>query len=213
MTTEEDAATPDAHRVVAAGFDAIASAYDEASLEFRTPDSFYRRFVDGCVGRLPAGGGTVLDLGCGAGIVAEDLATRAHVIGVDLSSEQLRLARERVPSAALVLADASRFELREATLDAVAAFWSIIHVRRERHAELFARIRSWLRPGGLFFGTLGSGDNPDERDEDFFGAPMTWSHFDADTNRRLLVEAGFELEFADVVEDMDERHLWVIARA
>jgi SAM-dependent methyltransferase len=203
---------PAAHRFVARGYDAIAGAYADASLEFRTPDTYYRRFLDDCVARLPEGG-RVLDLGCGAGIVANDIAGRARVVGVDLSREQLRLARERVPSASFVLADISRFEVRDATLDAVAAFWSIIHVRRERHAELYARIRSWLRPGGFLFGTLGSGDNPDELNEDFFGTPMTWSHFDDETNRRLLVEAGFDLELADVVEDLDERPLWVIARA
>ena len=207
-----DRGMPGEHRVVAEGYDAIAGEYAAASLEARTPDTYYRRFLDGCVARLPAGG-RVLDLGCGAGIVAEDLVARTQVIGVDLSIEQLRLARERVPSASLVLADVSRFELRDESLDAVAAFWSIIHVRRELHADLFTRIRAWLRPGGILFGTLGSGDNPDELDDDFLGATMTWSHFDADTNRRLLVDAGFELEVAEVVEDMDERHLWVIARA
>jgi SAM-dependent methyltransferase len=101
-------------------------------------------------------------------------------------------------------------EIRDRSLDAVAAFWSIIHVRRELHAELFERIRRWLRPGGMLFGTLGSGDNPDER-ADFYGAPMYWSHFDAETNRHLLADAGFGMEQADVVEDMGESHLWVMA--
>jgi SAM-dependent methyltransferase len=189
----------------------IAGDYDAASVEARTATTYYGRFLDDAIARVPAGGRAV-DLGCGAGLVAEPLARRAHVIGVELSREQLRLARVRVPTASFVLADMSRFEVRDASVDAVAAFWSIIHVRRELHADLVARIHGWLRPGGILFGTLGSGDNPDERD-DFFGAPMSWSHFDADTNRRLLVEAGFTLEVADVVEDMDEAPLWVVARA
>jgi SAM-dependent methyltransferase len=154
----------------------------------------------------------VLDLGCGAGIVAAELATRSRLVGVDLSIEQLRLARRRAPNALFVQADMTRFEVRDRSLDAVAAFWTIIHVRRELPAELFARIRRWLRPGGLLFGTLGSGDNPHE-EHDFFDAPMYWSHFDAETNRRLLADAGFGIELADVVEDMDESHLWVIATA
>ena len=44
-----------------------------------------------------------------------------------------------------------------------------------------------IDPGGMLFGTFGSGDNPEEH-EDFFGAPMYWSHFDADTNRQLIAE-------------------------
>jgi ubiquinone/menaquinone biosynthesis C-methylase UbiE len=197
------------HRLVRSGYDRIAERYTAATLAGRTEATYYRSFLDRCVARLPDGA-RVLDLGCGAGIVAAELATSSRLVGVDLSIEQLRLARRRAPNALFVQADMARFEVRDRSLDAVAAFWSIIHVRREMHAELFARIRRWLRPGGLLFGTLGSGDNPHEED-DFYGTPMYWSHFDAETNRRMLADAGFGIEQADVVEDMDESHLWVIA--
>lgn len=199
------------HRLVRSGYDRIAERYAAAALADRIEAKYYRSFLDRCIDRLPDGA-LVLDLGCGAGIVAAELARRSRLVGVDVSIEQLRLARRRVPSALFVQADMTSLEIREGSLDAVAAFWSIIHVRRELHVELFGRIHRWLRPGGMLFGTLGSGDNPDER-ADFFGAPMYWSHFDAQTNRRLLADAGFRVEQADVVEDMGESHLWVIATA
>ncbi len=202
----------DPHAIVGSGYDRIAERYADASEEARADATYFRAFLDRCLRSIPAGG-TILDLGCGAGLISAELARRGRVIGVDLSSEQLRLARARVPAASFVLADLSELEVRNGAVDAIAVFWSVIHVRRERHAALFARMRTWLRPGGVLFGTLGSGDNPAERDDDFLGAPMYWSHFDAETNRRLLREAGFEVEEADVAEDMDEHHLWVIARA
>lgn len=100
---------------------------------------------------------------------------------------------------------------RPGSLDAVAAFWSVIHLPREFHPDLFGRIHEWLRSGGALFGSFGSGDNAEER-ADFYGAPMYWSHFDADTNRGLFQDAGFSLLEADVVgADDDERSLWVIA--
>jgi hypothetical protein len=68
-------------------------------------------------------------------------------------------------------------------------------------------------PGGFLAGTFGSGDNPAQVEELFYGAPMYWSHFDADTNRRLFRDAGFELVQADEIEDEDETPLRVIARA
>jgi hypothetical protein len=70
-----------------------------------------------------------------------------------------------------------------------------------------------LKPGGLFAGTLGSGDNPADHVPDFHGAPMYWSHFDGDTNRALLRDAGFDLVQADEIEDEAETPLWVIATA
>jgi hypothetical protein len=57
--------------------------------------------------------------------------------------------------------------------------------------------------------SFGSGDNVEER-ADFYGAPMYWSHFDADTNRRLLQDVGFSLVQAEVAGH-DENPLWVIA--
>jgi cyclopropane fatty-acyl-phospholipid synthase-like methyltransferase len=199
------------HRLVRSGYDRIAERYAATTCEGRTEATYYRSFLDRCMARLPDGA-RVLDLGCGAGIVASDMATRSRLVGVDLSIEQLRLARRRVSSALFVQADMTGLEIRDRSLDAVAAFWSIIHVRRELHPELFGRIRRWLRPGGMLFGTFGSGDNPHE-EHDFYGAPMYWSHFDAPTNRRLLADAGFRIEQADTIEDMDESHLWVIATA
>ncbi len=97
------------------------------------------------------------------------------------------------------------------SFDAVLAFWSLIHVHRTEHARVLGHIFDWLLPGGLFAGTLGRTDNPNEHDE-YLGAPMYWSHFDTATNVRLLEEAGFDIEEAREIEDAGEMPLWVIAR-
>ncbi|HUG46993.1 MAG TPA: hypothetical protein VMP67_01125 [Candidatus Limnocylindria bacterium] len=87
---------------------------------------------------------------------------------------------------------------------------------REEHARLFGRIARWLRPGGLFLASLGANDGPDWTG-DWLDKPMFFSSFDAQTNRRLLREASFELLVDDVVE-IREPHgrvpfLWALARA
>ena len=202
----------DPHTVVASGYDRIAGRYAAEVAASRTDDTYYRRFLDQCLGLIPEGG-RVLDLGCGAGIVAADIARRARVVGVDISPIQVSLARKTVPTASFLVADMARLDFRPASFDAVATFWSMIHVRRDLHAPLLRRMHNWLRPGALLFGTFGSGDNPDERQEDFFGTPMYWSHFDAETNRDLISSAGFRVVQADVIEDQDEQHLWVVATA
>ncbi len=197
-------------RVVERGYDRIAERYAREVLEGRGPGSYYHRFLDRVLAMIPAGG-RVLDLGCGAGLVTAELARRARTIGLDVSSGQLALARRNAPDAVFVRADIAEVAFAPASFAVVAAFWSLIHVRRDRHAEVLGRVRTWLRPGGLFVGTLGSGDNPEERNPDFFGAPMYWSHFDAEVNRRLLDEAGFATVEAEEREDADENHLWVVA--
>jgi SAM-dependent methyltransferase len=149
------------------------------------PQTNLRRFLDHVLELIPEPG-TVLDLGCGAGLITAELAERASVGAVDLSLAQLGLARRNAPAARFLRADMAEVAFAENSFDAVVAFWSLIHVRRDLHAGLLRRVHEWLRPSGLFAGTLGSGDNPADRVRDFHGAPMYRSHFDADTNRQLL---------------------------
>lgn len=199
------------HRIVASGYDRMADLYDAEAVGARAEDTYFHAFLERCLDLVPQGG-HVLDLGCGAGMVAAKIARRGRVVGVDIASTQVRLARETVPSGRFVVADMSRLAFRPGSFDAIAVFYSVIHVRRDLHADLFRQMRTWLRPGGVLFGTFGSSDNPDERAE-YFGEPMYWSHFDAEITSRLLSAAGFRLLQAEVIEDQGERPLWVIAMA
>ncbi len=110
----------------------------------------------------------------------------------------------------------TELEIEPASFDAVVAFFSIIHVPREEQPELLAQIARWLRPGGLFVATMGARATENGYEEDWLGAPMYWSHFDAATNRRLVEEAGLVIESAEL-ETADEdglpvAFLWVVAR-
>lgn len=202
----------DPREIVESGYDAIADRYAETVRAGRGPETYFRSFLARVLELIPEGS-TVLDLGCGAGLVTADLTTRARVMGVDISAGQLELARRNAPAARFVRADMVDLAFAPGSFDAVVAFWTLIHVPREVHASLFARVHGWLKPGGVFAGTLGSGDNPAEHVSDFYGAPMYWSHFAGDTNRGLLRDAGFDLIQADEIEDEGETPLWVIATA
>ncbi len=99
-------------------------------------------------------GGTVLDLGCGAGVpVTQWLAQRFVVTGVDVSARQLELAGQRVPGATLIKASMTEVDFAPGAFDAAVAFYSIIHVPRAEHPALLRRIHGWLKPGGAFLAT------------------------------------------------------------
>jgi SAM-dependent methyltransferase len=99
----------------------------------------------------------------------------------------------------LLQADMSRLHFRPLSFDAVVAFYSIIHVPREEHARLLRRIATWLRPRGLLIACMGTRDEPGAIEQDWLGAPMYWSAFDANTSERLVREAGFELLEAEEI--------------
>lgn len=201
---------PDAPKqVVADGYDQIAPRY----LAWRPRrDREVERLL-----ALVKPGWRILDLGCGAGLpVTKALADVAEVIGVDLSAAQLKLAKQHVPSARFLRRDMTALRCPPASFDAVVSFYALIHVPREEQAPLLRRIYSWLRPGGLFYATMGTSDNAGEVEADFVGAPMYFSHYDAVTNRRLVREAGFELVESRVTRRTEDgrpvRFLSVTAR-
>ena len=202
----------DPRDIVESGYDAIAERYADAAREGRGPETYFRGFLARVMGFIPEEG-LVLDVGCGAGLIAAEITRHARVVAVDISAAQLELAKRNAPEAILVRADVGEVAFEPGSFDAIVAFWSLIHVPREAHRSVIARIHGWLKPGGVFAGTLGSGDNPAEHAQDFYGAPMYWSHFDGDANRKLLRESGFQLLEADEIEDEGETPLWVIATA
>jgi SAM-dependent methyltransferase len=205
----------DPTRIVAAGYDAIAERYLEWSA--LRPSAARLRYLTLADELIPAGA-DVLELGCGAGIpMTATLAAGRNLTGVDISGVQIGLARANVPSATFVEADLTTLDLPPASLDAVVAFYSLTHVPRAEHAALFRRIRSWLRPGGLFLASLGVEDSPDEVEADWLGVGMFFSHFSARVNRRLVADAGLVIERAEVATEPEDRHdarfLWIVARA
>jgi cyclopropane fatty-acyl-phospholipid synthase-like methyltransferase len=199
-------------RAVAAGYDALGASFGE--WEDRIEGDPSVRFFAELAARLP-NGARILDLGCGNGAKLARLAGRFDLVGVDLSEEQLRLARAAVPEATLIRADFTELDYPAETFDAVAAINSIVHVPRAEQAPLFRTILRWLKPGGFFLASL-SHVGGDDRTEEWLGVEMFFSGFDADTNRRLLREAGFELLVDELVRmrepEGEVAFLWVLAR-
>jgi ubiquinone/menaquinone biosynthesis C-methylase UbiE len=95
-------------------------------------------------------GQRVLDAGCGTGHITQWLAERAGpagcAIGVDLSAQHARTARELAPGAAILQADITRLPVPDASLDRLWCANTINHVHDPvATLRLFARA---LKPGG-----------------------------------------------------------------
>jgi ubiquinone/menaquinone biosynthesis C-methylase UbiE len=198
--------------IVEAGYDAMAEQYLEYMAD--APGDPRLRFLDELQSRL-ADGSDVADLGCGAGIPCTRLLSERHsVLGVDVSAAQLVLATQNVPAAQFVKGDFACLELPAASLDAVTAFYSLTHVPRVLHAELFRRIASWLRPGGYLLVTLSATGQSNGVQDDFVGVPMYFSGYGPARNRDLLRAAGLDVVIDEIVAIEDSEgscFQWILA--
>jgi SAM-dependent methyltransferase len=160
-----------------------------------------------------------LDLCCGQGNVSAGLTGRGcQVVGADFSPAMLALARERVPAATFVEADAQQLPFDDGEFDLVTSNLGICHVPDQPRA--LSEVRRVLRPAGRFAMTVWCGPDVSPSFELVYGAvkvhgspevsapsgPDFHQFANPVVAKRLLSEAGFTgIDFAivDSAWDLD----------
>ena len=201
--------------IVRDGYDRLDGVYrDWVS---RTQDDPRARFVDEILSLTPFDA-DVLELGCGPGTDAAELAEGRRYTGVDLSGVQLAHARASVPDGTFVHGDLFEVELPPASFDAVVALYAFVHVPAARFGELVERIRGWLRPGGWVCASFGSSENPGEIEPTWLGtADMYFSSLPPAETERLFLDAGFAIRSAETITELEPGNepatfFWVLAQ-
>lgn len=190
-------------------YDRLASGYDRDG-DTKPANAYLER--PATLSLLPNIEGTrVLDAGCGAGHLSEELADRgATVVGLDVSHEMLTYARERAPDADFVRADlGSGLPFGDGAFDGIASSLAFHYVKN--WAALFRDLRRVLGPGGWVvfsvqhphadFEEYDDAQNYHERER----VSATWDSFGAEVEvpayRRPLaamlspaLDAGFRLD-------------------
>lgn len=127
-------------------------ADDDPVALLRAESRLRRRWVlDELRKHLGPGPHAVLDVGCGAGFVANDLARAGHsVTGLDAAPSSLDVARAHDTTATVryELGDAHRLPYEDSEFDAVCAMDFLEHT--ERPARVVAEAARVLRRGGAF---------------------------------------------------------------
>lgn len=203
----------DPKQIVEAGYDRMAEQFGAWASQVRREER--TKYMAVLLDRLPHGA-AVLELGCGDGLLTtRQLAERFTVTGIDVSARQLAMARQNVPTASFLHADMTQLNFAPASFEAVAAFYSLLHVPRCEQPDLLRRIAAWLRPGGLLVATTWPQGGAATYAADWLGGPMYWSGFDRGTMLRLVTAAGLHLVQAEeeTVEEFGVpiTFLWVIA--
>lgn len=147
----------------------MAGAVDETTLQFyrRNAVSYSAwgkapsaRLI-GFLGLLPRGG-SILELGCGAGNHAAEMLARGFVLrATDGSPEMAEVASRKLNHPVEVMLF-DQLDAREA-YDGVWASACLLHVPKEELVGILARIHRALNPAGIFYASFKTGES-DGRD-------------------------------------------------
>ena len=196
-------------KIVEVGYDRISHNYNE----YRRI-SVNKRELDSFLDHLPKQS-TILDIGCGSGLVAKFLTDKGlKVIGIDTSRNMLTLARKIAPSAKFYKIDMKQMRFPSNEFDGVMALYSIIHVPRKYHVRIFKKIYQILKPNGIALLSVG-GSNLENSIEDNWmnwGTKMYWSHFDKDTNFKLVKRSGFKIISCRLSGEKGDKHPFILAQ-
>ena len=184
------------------GYEAVAAqlirARDRSSIGVATVRNWARL--------LPAGS-SILDLGCGHGVIAAALIEDGFsVYGIDASPSLIAEFRRRFPGAPVVCEGAEESSFFQRTFDGIVAIGLMFLLAAEVQQKLIERLARGLNPGGRLLFTA-----PTQR--------ATWP--DILTGResvslgveeyvRLLAEGGLTLE--DEYVDEGENHYYACCR-
>jgi ubiquinone/menaquinone biosynthesis C-methylase UbiE len=155
-----------------------------------------------------AGGGPVADVGCGPGHVTAHLhELGVDAFGIDLSPVMIDVARRDHPDLRFEVGSMTELNLADASVTALLAFWSLIHVPDDAIPTVFGHFRRVLRPGGPLLLGFHIGDESRLKTQGYGGHPMK-----VHVHRRQpaqvaawLRDAGFTVE-AQLLLGLDEGH-------
>ncbi len=162
--------------------------------------------------------GQVLDLGCGPGRDARYLYNEGfQVIGVDLSSELLNIARQRVPGGLFLNMDISG-TLSQSWMEKCGGVWasaSLVHVPLEKLSYSMGQISDVLVPQGVFYAKVMEGNGSEIRVSKRYGSTPEngekfWQYFTEDIFTKTLISSGFDiLKFYREQNEFSSQHPWM----
>lgn len=192
--------------------DLIRQGYDQMAKDYLADRARLKsaRYVQKLLKYLPKNS-TVLDLGCGAGVPVDDILLKArhNVIGIDISTEQIKLARINCPRGQYLIGDIGELAEGQYQVPAVVMLYALFHLPRTDHERILRVIASNLTRGGMLL--VSFGDRPFEGEHKLYGQTMWSSQWGTARNRQMVEEAGFRT----ILEEMDmsggERHQIILA--
>ncbi len=112
---------------------------------------------------------SVLEIGCGYGREAKEILKRTNkYLGMDISEEMIKMAREQVPEGKFIVADIEDYIFPK-NLDIIFSFASLLHSDKEHLKLILERAHEALNENGILYISLKYDEYHSEAQKDEFG--------------------------------------------
>ena len=194
--------------------DITIESYDKTVKDYvRLVDSLYpqkesKKFIS-----LIKENSLILDLGCGPGRDSKIFSNKGYkVIGVDLSKEMIKVAKQRVKTANFKVMDLRNMSFKDNYFDAIWANAIFMHISKKEISQAIKETLRILKKDGILYISIkeGKGEEllPDKR---YGGVKKFWSFYQKNEFEKLLNESGFTI-LDSYIEKQDSSyatHPWI----
>lgn len=169
-------------------YNKIAKIYAQ---KFRKPSDHIDDFLN-----LIVKNGKILDVGCGLGIDAGYMTSKGFkVIGIDLSKEMIKLAKQKFPKIDFRITDMRQLMFEPNSFDGIFVAYSLIHIPKKDVPATLKRLYKFLKPNSTVYFAVHEGKSqeifmteplkPDER--------IFLNIFSSKEIKELIKKTGFSI--------------------
>lgn len=179
-------------------YDRVAGEYARRIYGELAHKPFDRKMLDWLIEKVNRTG-IACDIGCGPGQIARYLADHEmQACGIDLSSGMVEQAKRLNPGVSFQIGDMLTLtDVLDTEFSAITAFYSIIHVPREKLLQALQTFRRVLSPNGIALLAFHIGDETRHVDE-WWGEQVSidFQFYSSAEMKTNLQAAGFAVEEA-----------------
>jgi ubiquinone/menaquinone biosynthesis C-methylase UbiE len=121
---------------------------------------------------------SLLDLCCGNGLISRYFSSKCkNIVSVDISDDLVGLIDlSKFTNIETIVSDIRKLSFDKKRFDRVIIYAGIQYFSMEETVEIFEKVHSWLKPGGIFY--LGDIPNYDKRWEFYNNSARRKSYFE-----------------------------------
>jgi ubiquinone/menaquinone biosynthesis C-methylase UbiE len=188
-------------------YNKTAKEYDKNTNNF-IQENYKKKFLS----KIKSGG-LILDIGCGAGRDAKYFTEKGYeVIGIDMSSELLNIAKLNAPKAKFKLMNMKNIEFDSNTFDGIWANASLVHLPQEYLVKVLSSIYKILKPNGYFYVSVKQGEGEMlSSDSRYKGVEKFWSYYSEEEFKKALLNAHFTVLKYDIskIDNSYQTNPWI----